>query len=247
MERSCTDSVGTATSPAARTTGSGRSRWCLTPLWPHVRPARRHSGASASASPVRWSSPPVSRSPLRSCRIGIATRSEAAGAAVLGAGVGGHDVNLMALGELRSGLARGGQDVLYIEIGTGIGAGLVSGEPEPAGALARTPSAVSAVSRPTVREVRPTWCPDAAVDQRGDSTNRSKGEGGSPAYPAPTVDFRSPGPPVDTMGTAPNPDRSRRGCDVGLRGSAIYSWPLPHNRLSSGRSGAGEGWAAGPS
>jgi len=88
--------------------------------------------------------------------------------------VGGHDVNLMALGELRSGLARGEQDVLYIKIGTEIGAGLVSG-------------------------------------------------------------------------TAPNPDRSRRGCDVGLRGSATYSWPLPHNRLSSGRSGAGEGWAAGPS
>jgi hypothetical protein len=37
------------------------------------------------------------------------------------------DVNLMALGELRSGLARGEQDVLYIKIGTGIGAGLVSG------------------------------------------------------------------------------------------------------------------------
>jgi predicted NBD/HSP70 family sugar kinase len=32
-----------------------------------------------------------------------------------------NDVNLMALGELRSGLARGGQDVLYIKIGTGIG------------------------------------------------------------------------------------------------------------------------------
>jgi glucokinase-like ROK family protein len=38
-----------------------------------------------------------------------------------------NDVNLMALGELRSGLARGEQDVLYIKIGTGIGAGLVSG------------------------------------------------------------------------------------------------------------------------
>src|SRR3954454_22933683 len=108
MERSCTDSVGTATSPAARTTGSGRSRGCLTPPWPHVRPARRQSGASASASPVRWSSPPVWVD---------------------------NDVNLMALGELRSGLARGEQDVLYIKIGTGIGAGLVSGEPEPARAL----------------------------------------------------------------------------------------------------------------
>jgi predicted NBD/HSP70 family sugar kinase len=38
-----------------------------------------------------------------------------------------HDVNLMALGALRSGLARGEQDLLYIKIGTRIGAGLVSG------------------------------------------------------------------------------------------------------------------------
>jgi glucokinase-like ROK family protein len=38
-----------------------------------------------------------------------------------------NDVNLMALGELRFGLARGERDVLYIKIGTGIGAGLVSG------------------------------------------------------------------------------------------------------------------------
>jgi glucokinase-like ROK family protein len=38
-----------------------------------------------------------------------------------------NDVNLMALGELRSGLAQGECDVVYIKIGTGIGAGLVSG------------------------------------------------------------------------------------------------------------------------
>ena len=38
-----------------------------------------------------------------------------------------NDVNLMALGELRSGLARGEPDVVYIKIGTGIGAGLISG------------------------------------------------------------------------------------------------------------------------
>jgi glucokinase-like ROK family protein len=38
-----------------------------------------------------------------------------------------NDVNLMALGELRSGLAQGERDVLYIKIGTGIGAGLISG------------------------------------------------------------------------------------------------------------------------
>lgn len=38
-----------------------------------------------------------------------------------------NDVNLMALGELRAGLARGERDVVLIKIGTGIGAGLVSG------------------------------------------------------------------------------------------------------------------------
>ena len=38
-----------------------------------------------------------------------------------------NDVNLMALGELRAGLAQGEQDVVYVKVGTGIGAGLVSG------------------------------------------------------------------------------------------------------------------------
>jgi glucokinase-like ROK family protein len=37
-----------------------------------------------------------------------------------------NDVNVMALGELRGGLAQGQQDVIYVKIGTGIGAGLVS-------------------------------------------------------------------------------------------------------------------------
>ncbi len=38
-----------------------------------------------------------------------------------------NDVNVMALGELRGGLATGHRDVVFIKIGTGIGAGLVSG------------------------------------------------------------------------------------------------------------------------
>lgn len=37
-----------------------------------------------------------------------------------------NDVNAMALGELRGGLAAGHQDVVFVKIGTGIGAGLVS-------------------------------------------------------------------------------------------------------------------------
>lgn len=37
-----------------------------------------------------------------------------------------NDVNLMALAELRLGLARGEQDVVFVKIGTGIGAGLIS-------------------------------------------------------------------------------------------------------------------------
>jgi glucokinase-like ROK family protein len=37
-----------------------------------------------------------------------------------------NDVNLMALGELRVGAARGQRDVLFVKIGTGIGAGLIS-------------------------------------------------------------------------------------------------------------------------
>ncbi len=38
-----------------------------------------------------------------------------------------NEVNLMALGELRAGLARGVANVIYVKIGTGIGAGIVSG------------------------------------------------------------------------------------------------------------------------
>ena len=37
-----------------------------------------------------------------------------------------NDVNLLALGELRVGAARNQQDVIYVKIGTGIGAGLIS-------------------------------------------------------------------------------------------------------------------------
>lgn len=38
-----------------------------------------------------------------------------------------NEVNLMALGELRLGAARGERDLVFIKIGTGIGAGLISG------------------------------------------------------------------------------------------------------------------------
>lgn len=38
-----------------------------------------------------------------------------------------NEVNTLALGELRAGLGQGEEDVLYVKLGTGIGAGLVSG------------------------------------------------------------------------------------------------------------------------
>lgn len=38
-----------------------------------------------------------------------------------------NDVNIMALGELRNGRARGEENVIYVKIGTGIGAGIVCG------------------------------------------------------------------------------------------------------------------------
>ncbi|WP_198009464.1 ROK family protein [Gleimia europaea] len=38
-----------------------------------------------------------------------------------------NDVNMMAVGELRAGVAQGYEDVVYMKVGTGIGAGIVSG------------------------------------------------------------------------------------------------------------------------
>lgn len=38
-----------------------------------------------------------------------------------------NDVNLMALGELRAGAARGEEDVIFVKVGTGIGGALISG------------------------------------------------------------------------------------------------------------------------
>ena len=37
-----------------------------------------------------------------------------------------NDVNLMVLGELRAGTARSEEDVIFVKVGTGIGAGLIS-------------------------------------------------------------------------------------------------------------------------
>lgn len=37
-----------------------------------------------------------------------------------------NDVNVMALGELRAGIGRGEEELLYVKVGTGIGAGLIS-------------------------------------------------------------------------------------------------------------------------
>jgi predicted NBD/HSP70 family sugar kinase len=37
-----------------------------------------------------------------------------------------NEVNLMALGELRGGVARGQEDIVYIKVGHGIAAGLIS-------------------------------------------------------------------------------------------------------------------------
>ena len=56
-----------------------------------------------------------------------------------------NDVNLMVIGEARDGLARGENDVVYIKIGTGIGAGLI-------------PTAAFTVSSRLCRRHRPHSC-----------------------------------------------------------------------------------------
>jgi glucokinase-like ROK family protein len=75
-----------------------------------------------------------------------------------------NEVNLMALGELRSGLGRGKRDLIYVKVGTGIGAGLVSG-----GQLHRGAQGCAgdighvAVDRPVVCRCGNTGCLEAAA------------------------------------------------------------------------------------
>ncbi len=84
-------------------------------------------GESASAYPGPWSSSRVARSRRRSCRAGTVTRSANASASTIGAPVWvDNDVNVLALGEWRSGVAAGHDNVVVIKIGTGIGAGIIS-------------------------------------------------------------------------------------------------------------------------
>lgn len=56
-----------------------------------------------------------------------------------------NDANLMVIGEARDGLARGESDVVYIKVGTGIGAGLISN-----GRIHRGPKAVPEISATSV-------------------------------------------------------------------------------------------------
>ncbi|WP_062464197.1 ROK family protein [Demequina soli] len=71
-----------------------------------------------------------------------------------------NDVNTMALGELRGGLARGSADLVYIKIGTGIGAGIVS-----RGRLHRGAQGVAGdIGHIPVREVLGVVCRCGRVD-----------------------------------------------------------------------------------
>ena len=92
--------------------------------WPskvsNVRPA------SASECRVRSTSSPGCRCRRRSCRGGTATRcatrcrASSARPVLLD-----NDVNVMALGEQHTGVARSASDFLFVKIGTGIGCGIV--------------------------------------------------------------------------------------------------------------------------
>ncbi len=91
-----------------------------------------------------------------------------------------NDVNVMALGELRAGIAHGEQDLIYVKVGTGIGAGLIS-----AGSLHRVPKA---------------W-PVTSVTSRSSTTTASSAAVGTRAaskrWPAATpagTDWRPPAP-----------------------------------------------------
>ena len=85
-------------------------------------PAR---GRWGSAYRGRWTSTPACRSRRRSCRVGRVPR---AGRALARAGCPvllDNDVNVMALGEQHTGVARSASRFLFVKIGTGIGCGIV--------------------------------------------------------------------------------------------------------------------------
>ena len=81
---------------------------------------------SGSACPGRWTSRPASRCRHRSCRGGTATPSETCSRASSAIPVLlDNDVNVMALGEQHTGVARSASAFLFVKIGTGIGCGIV--------------------------------------------------------------------------------------------------------------------------
>ncbi len=89
-----------------------------------------------------------------------------------------NEVNLLALGELRAGAARGTDDLVYVKLGTGIGAGLIS-----QGRLHRGSQAAPAMSA-----MCGSWTIPAsrASAESGDVWRRSPVEARSSDAPPPT-------------------------------------------------------------
>ena len=91
-----------------------------------ARPARAGSGASASACPDRWSTAtgrPISP-PIMPGWDGYPVRERLADRYDAPVWVD-NDVNVLAVGEWRSGVAAGYDNVVVVKVGTGIGAGII--------------------------------------------------------------------------------------------------------------------------
>ena len=81
-------------------------------------------GIGIGGARARWSSNRAGRSRRRSCRAGTAIRSASGSPRDTARPVWvDNDVNLLALGEWRAGVAAGHDNVVVVKVGTGIGAG----------------------------------------------------------------------------------------------------------------------------
>ena len=173
---------------------------------------------------------PGGRSRHRSCPAGTATRSATGSPARYGAPVWvDNDVNVLALGEWRSGVAAGHDDVVVVKIGTGIGAGIISDGRLHRGAQGSAGDVghIQVVDDPAVVcRCGNVGCLEALA---GGAALGRAGRGGGPRRPQPAA-RDGPGParlghaPRTSPGRRRSATRSRSRCSRRPAGGSARCW-----------------------